>query len=183
MSQTLLAHLRQHTPDDAAEAKHQQAFLDLVQQHPAHLERTYFVPGHATASAFVVVRGPTPSVLLLFHAKLQRWLQPGGHVEPGETDLRDSAVRELLEETGLTVSREAFTLFDIDVHEIPARKADPAHLHFDARYLAVLDRAPQLDTSVEGADARWFTREQLPALDLDPGIRRMIAKCERAGLF
>jgi len=51
------------------------------------------------ATAFVVWEG---RILLHHHAKLQRWLPPGGHVELDELP-DDAAVREVLEETGVHV--------------------------------------------------------------------------------
>ena len=41
-------------------------------------------PGHLTGSAFVV-DSSAERALLLFHTKLQRWLQPGGHAD-GDTN-------------------------------------------------------------------------------------------------
>ena len=50
--------------------------------------REHYVPGHFTASAFVL--SPTRDMLLLvFHGKLHRWLQPGGHID-GSIKLRPS---------------------------------------------------------------------------------------------
>src|ERR1700753_3809 len=58
-------------------------------------------PLHVTASA-LVVHPPTRRVLLRWHARQQAWLQVGGHAAPGETRPLDIALREGLEETGLT---------------------------------------------------------------------------------
>src|SRR5215469_10879597 len=58
-------------------------------------------PLHFTASA-LVVHPPTRQVLLRWHVRLGRWLQVGGHADPGESDPLAVALREASEETGLT---------------------------------------------------------------------------------
>ena len=77
------------------------------------------------------------STVLLHHKKLNRWLQPGGHAD-GNGNLFEVALDEASEETGLSLS--IFTpvtslIFDIDVHKIPKRGAEPAHMHYDIRYI------------------------------------------------
>jgi len=52
-----------------------------------------------TVATFVVYQG---RVLLLWHRKLGMWLPPGGHIEPNELP-DEAAVREVREETGITV--------------------------------------------------------------------------------
>lgn len=149
-------------------------FLSLLEK-PNPADRHDYSPGHLTASA--VVLSPANDLLLIHHPKLHRWLQPGGHIEPGEFDLRQSARRELLEETGLELPAESFTLFDLDIHEIPVVPGKhPAHLHYDLRYLAHSPTATLPETAQDACDARWFSRPQLSSLDLDPGIQRMIQK-------
>ena len=54
---------------------------------------------HVTGSALVV--GPR-GVVLLKHKRLGFWLQPGGHIDPGESPWA-AALREAREETGLEV--------------------------------------------------------------------------------
>ena len=89
--------------------------------------------GHITGSAWVVdIAGNR--VLLADHAKLGRWLQPGGHSD-GDPDTLAVALREAREESGLDVRALDDAIFDIDVHRIPARGDEPAHLHFDVRFL------------------------------------------------
>ena len=83
-------------------------------------------------------------VLLLHHRKLDRWLQPGGHADTGETAGEQVALREALEETGirgLSLHPGAPRPLDVDVHEIPARAGEPAHDHLDLRYLVVAPAA------------------------------------------
>jgi 8-oxo-dGTP pyrophosphatase MutT (NUDIX family) len=101
------------------------------------VSRGTFVPGHMTASA--VVLDPAGRMLHVRHNVFNRWLQPGGHLEPGDTTLLGAARREVEEETGipaalLTLADEVPC--DIGVHAIAANpaRAEDAHHHFDVRY-------------------------------------------------
>lgn len=95
------------------------------------------LPAHITASGVVLREN---SMLVVKHRKLNKWLQPGGHVELGEHPIQ-AALREVSEETGLTSAvhhwhyQHPFPI-DIDVHDIPENdeKHEPAHLHIDFRY-------------------------------------------------
>jgi hypothetical protein len=70
----------------------------------------------------------------------------------------------------------------VDVHAIPARGAAPAHRHFDVRCLGTVPGLPP--PSAAGVlDARWFARAETEALDLDPGVRRMLRKAAERGLL
>ena len=77
--------------------------------------------GHVTASGLVI---DNDRILLIFHPYLKKWLQPGGHIETGETSVQ-AALQETEEETGLRVelndwhSKHRCPL-DIDIHHIPA---------------------------------------------------------------
>jgi 8-oxo-dGTP pyrophosphatase MutT (NUDIX family) len=171
--------LSNHSPADDREADSLTRIKELVKTASAPFSRDHFVPGHLTASAIVV--DPIQSkTLLIFHGKLHRWLQPGGHFEPGENDPSVAATREVFEETGLAT--EAFIadtlhgstwLLDVDVHSIPARKTEPEHCHFDLRMLRVATGIPK---AAEVADARWFGAEECANLALDPGLVRALKK-------
>ena len=99
--------------------------------------------GHITTSAFIIDTART-EILLLKHKSLNRWLQPGGHVEPDDTLLL-SALREANEETGIPkielrnipVFQNSEVPFDIDSHYITAnpKKQEDGHYHHDLRYL------------------------------------------------
>ena len=121
----------------------QKPIAEFVRRFSDHetIDRKNFV-GHLTASALVVNR-ERAEVLLIKHKFLARWLQPGGHHEPGQS-LWASAVREAMEETGVTALSEhphfgtALPL-DIDSHAIPANrsKGEGAHWHHDYAYLMI----------------------------------------------
>lgn len=142
--------------------------------------RSHFVPGHFTASSFVLA--PDDALLLIYHSKLERWLQPGGHVDPTDIDLEAAARRELREEAGL-VDVELLTPapFDLDVHTIPARKSEPEHAHFDVRFLF---RAPSRDIQAgsDALDARWVPLHAVREVESDASVMRAVRKLRRLTL-
>jgi 8-oxo-dGTP pyrophosphatase MutT (NUDIX family) len=174
---TLAERLRRHVPHDPRESADLAVILAFVARHPDPFDRR--IPeGHLTGSALVLA-APGDRVLLLFHRKLGRWLQPGGHAEPGETTGEAVALREAAEETGilgLALHPAAPRPLDVDVHDIPARGAEPAHQHLDLRYLVLAPTlAPLARSMAEARALRWFAWCELAGLDLDPGLRRALA--------
>ncbi len=139
--------------------------LDLLDAPGDPFRRDRFDPGHFTASAFVLA--PDGNALLeVHHVKLGRWLQPGGHVEPGDESLAAAARREVLEETGLgdlAPEPGAPEPFDLDIHPIPAHRAEPAHLHFDVRFL-FRSGSVEARAGPEARAIRWTPLDQVPAL-------------------
>jgi 8-oxo-dGTP pyrophosphatase MutT (NUDIX family) len=140
-------------PGDRAR-RSRDATLRLLETVRQPFSRTTFDPGHVTASGIVLSPAGDRS-LLVFHARLGRWLQPGGHVEPQDRDLAETARREVLEETGIRLDeRVAPALVGIDVHEIPAARGEPLHLHHDLafRLLATDPDQPVARLADWGAD-------------------------------
>jgi 8-oxo-dGTP pyrophosphatase MutT (NUDIX family) len=174
----LSALLTQLTPHDADEAEHRTRMLALCQAPGDAFERDHFVPGHFTASAFIVSPAQD-ALLLIFHAKLARWLQPGGHIEPQDGNVLAAARREAEEEVGLSqLELLEPAPFDLDIHAIPALRGDPAHAHFDVRFLF---RAPSLvvRAASDAKAARWVP---LDAIDLelsDRSVMRAVEKLRR----
>ncbi|HET7038322.1 MAG TPA: NUDIX domain-containing protein [Gemmatimonadales bacterium] len=167
----LIALVEGFVPDDDPRAREARGgTLDLLRTAARPLDRRSFAPGHVTASG-LVLSPEGGRVLLVFHRRLGRWLQPGGHVEPLDTDIIGAARREVREETSVelddTVSPE---LVGIDVHSIPASAGEPAHLHHDLvfRFVARSDRL----AGGEAAPAAWCPVERLEEYDTDPPLRR-----------
>jgi 8-oxo-dGTP pyrophosphatase MutT (NUDIX family) len=119
-----------------------------------------------TVAVFVVCAG---KVLLHFHAKLGRWLPPGGHIEPDELP-DDAAVREVLEETGVAATLVGDRAIDVDAPGQPVQLcrptgvqlADirPGHQHIDLVYLATGAPADPRD------GVGWFGPDEWNALGL-----------------
>ncbi|HEV7501492.1 MAG TPA: NUDIX hydrolase, partial [Vicinamibacteria bacterium] len=171
---------RAHRPEDEAEARDVARILEFIGRQADPFDRR-IAEGHLTGSAFVVDADGL-RVLLLHHRKLDRWLQPGGHAEPGDTSGESVALREVLEETGLVsvhLHPRAPRPLDVDVHEIPSRPGEPAHAHLDLRYLVVAGDDPLQRAQDEAADLRWFRWDEIEPLGLDAGLRRGLAKARR----
>lgn len=127
--------------------------------------------GHLTASAWIV-SPDFREALLLFHPKLCRWLQPGGHVEEGE-ELHVAAAREAQEESGLEVLLHSPQIFDVDIHEVPARGNIAAHLHYDVRFLFKADRLAPQPGPGESQQIEWFLLNQIATLGVDESVLRL----------
>jgi 8-oxo-dGTP pyrophosphatase MutT (NUDIX family) len=143
-------------------------------EHPEAFLRTH-LPGHITGSAFIVDRELTHT-LLVHHAKLNRWLQPGGHAD-GETDIANVARREANEETGVTgLDLLSLSVFDLDIHPIPSRSDFPAHDHYDVRYLFQASKDEPVIVSEESHDVRWVRLAELERFNREPSLLRLREK-------
>lgn len=154
--------------------------LDLLASAIDPFSREHYAPGHFTASAFVCSRDGS-GILLIHHAKLGRWLQPGGHVEPTDSDLLAAARREVAEETSLTeLELRTPGIFDLDVHEIPARGASPRHEHFDVRF-AFVSKTLEHQAASDALAARWVRWADVPALESDASVMRAVTQLQDLG--
>jgi len=171
-----LALLRQYATTAAGrdQADVVAATVEFIDAHPDCLRRTC-EPGHLTGSAWIVSRDRR-RVLLTHHRKLDRWLQLGGHAD-GDPDLLAVALREAAEESGLSgVVAVEPDLFDLDRHWIPARAADPAHWHYDFRFLLEADASAPLTISAESKDLAWVELGAVAALSPEASMARMVGK-------
>lgn len=177
---SLLAQLEQHQTTYVEEADFRQQVIDFLCRNDAFWQRTT-LEGHITGSAWVLSPDGS-SALLIHHKKLDRWMQPGGHVDETDDTVADTALRELREETGLKDARLLQpNLFDVDVHEIPARGHEPTHLHLDLRYLF---QAGSMELSADFSEVnniRWMPLASLLAEGTEQPIRRMALKTVEGG--
>ena len=165
-------------PDERA-ARSLARTLALLAGSPAPFSRRSFDPGHITASG-VVLSADGRGVLLIFHRRLKRWLQPGGHVEPEDTDLAAAAEREVLEETGVALDAALpRVVVGVDVHQIPPREPDePPHLHHDIvfRFRALPGATPAPE---HGRDVVWCPVHDLDRYDADESLKQSVARAVR----
>ena len=151
------------------------AFLD---EHVDAFERSLQV-GHFTASAWLVSRDGSQA-LLMHHAKLNLWVQLGGHAD-GDTDLLAVAIKEAQEESGIErIAPMSLEIFDIDIHAIPANSKEPAHEHFDVRFLLQVTSDEQFVQNRESKELRWIGKDanQLPT-DQGSVVRMFEKLCNR----
>ncbi|MCC6394558.1 MAG: NUDIX hydrolase [Bryobacterales bacterium] len=146
----------------------------FVEEYEECFERSLAV-GHVTGSAWILDLERT-HVLLTHHGKLDKWLQLGGHAD-GDADVLRVAIREAEEESGLDrvypVSR---SIFDVDIHLIPARKSEAEHYHYDMRFLLEADRGSPLRISSESKDLAWVPLAQVEGLTREESMLRMVRK-------
>jgi len=172
----LLELLKAYRPIDADDAACHARFAAFVAAQPRCFERALEV-GHVTGSAWIVDH-PGARVLLTHHAKLDIWVQPGGHCD-GDADVAAVALKEAIEETGLRdLERVDEAIFDLDIHTIPARGATPQHEHFDVRF-AFRVRAGGGEAFVvtdESHDLAWVRLDELERYTRERSMLRMRAK-------
>jgi 8-oxo-dGTP pyrophosphatase MutT (NUDIX family) len=162
--------LLEREPADAKEDADRRAMLAFLDGLPAPFSRDQ-QGAHFTASA-LVVDPDLAHTALVHHRKLGLWVQPGGHMDPGDATVADAALREVLEETGLRGALAHEHAQHLDIHEIPDRPDMPAHLHLDIRFLVIA--AGRLVASEESNAVRWCTFEEAARLG-DTSLRRLVA--------
>jgi 8-oxo-dGTP pyrophosphatase MutT (NUDIX family) len=163
-----------HLDGDEQQRATRGRILGFIDEHPDALHRSC-IEGHLTGSALVVEDG-TRRILMLFHRKLQRWLQPGGHAD-GDANLAAVALREATEETGIEGLLVDPDPIDLDIHRVEPPGETP-HDHLDVRYLVVAPEGARVDGNHESEALRWVHLDDLAALGVDPGTLRLA----RAGL-
>ncbi len=153
-------------PVDARERQAVGRFLQLMDG----LDRPFSESAdrvHVTGSAIVVTEDRR-RVLLHLHKRMNKWLQPGGHIDEDELPWAAS-LREVVEETGLPAVLVAGPdggpqLVHVDVHAGPRK-----HTHLDLRYLVEAPAVAPAPPAGESQEVQWFQWHQAIAMS-EPGL-------------
>ena len=157
----------QPTGPTAATAREQT--LALLDAGPMAMSRSHR-PGHVTASALVLTADGEQALLCL-HRKFSKWVQLGGHCEPGDTTLAAAALREATEESGIAGLRIDPEPIDIDIHPVACQGGS---LHYDVRFTVVAPAGAVEQLSDEALALGWFPLDELPA-PLAGGTEQLVA--------
>lgn len=165
--------LAAHEPVDAREAASLAVLLESLGGLPRPFDE-HAHPTHVTASGIVL--GPR-GLLLHRHKRMRIWMQPGGHVDPGEPP-GEAAVREVAEETGVMGRHpcDGALLLHVDAHDVSA-----AHRHLDVRYLLWAGAQDPAPPAGESQEVAWCSPERARAI-ADPGLRGALTALARKGI-
>lgn len=130
--------------------------------------------GHLCGSSWIIDKKRNKT-LLIKHPKLNKWMQPGGHIESNETPY-ETAIREMEEEANIKESDIKNTkeiLIDAGIHEFK-HSSKPEHVHYDLRYCFDVDSNKVKIKSENNVEIKWFDFKDVPSIDEDGTLTRMV---------
>lgn len=171
---SLLHLLKEYHPVAQEEIKCKDRMIEFIKKNPNCFDRS-LKEGHITGSAWLLSKDGS-KVLLMHHAKMNRWLQLGGHCD-GECDVLEVAVKEAQEESGIiNIVPVSTKIFDIDIHLIPERVDEPAHYHYDVRFLLQVNSDEPVVQNRESKELRWIDKDPNSLPTDNPSVVRMFNK-------
>ena len=124
-------------------------------------------------SASVAIRDARGCVLLARHSEGDRWVLPGGAIEPGETPA-DAAVREAWEETGCLVRlTRLIGVFGGPHYVVQYRNGDRAS-YVSSVFEATIDGGQLRPDGVELRELRFVTVSDAALLPLAPWVPEVL---------
>ena len=165
-------------------------FCDLAK----HIFKQQQLSTHHFTVSTLVLSPDRRACLLCFHKKCLQWIPLGGHLEMTDVSIYGGALREAVEESGLlssqlqplgwcagkplshhTQSAPDSYLVDLDIHSIQAWQQDPAHYHYDLRFVLVANSL-EICPAVELEKLQWFGLEEALIVSGEPSTQRLINK-------
>ena len=135
---------------------------------------------HFTSSAFVFNKNHT-KVLMTYHKIYNSWGWVGGHSD-GDNDLLYVAMKEAMEETGITkvkpIYDDIFTLEIINVNGHEKRgKYVASHAHLNVTYLLEADENEEIHIKEdENSGVAWVPIDEVIGKSTEPWVRERIYK-------
>ncbi|WP_020575842.1 NUDIX domain-containing protein [Actinopolymorpha alba] len=154
-------------PNDHQEALRRH-YLEYLAQNADGVWRSCR-PSHLTAG-MIILDHDGRHTLLVLHGRINLWVQPGGHCEPGDRSLMEVAEREAREETGLAELVLDAKPIALSRHRSPCG----AETHLDVQYLGTSPAGAAPVVSDESHDVRWFPVSALPG-ELASGVAESVA--------
>ena len=166
--------LHEYHPCASEEIKAKDTMIAFIEAHDDCFERSLAI-GHITASAWLVNKEQTHA-LLMHHTKLDRWFQLGGHCD-GDPNVLGVAIKEAQEESGIQhIAPLSDTIFDIDIHLIPANSKEKEHYHYDVRFLLQVTSDEDVVQNGESKELRWIGKNKNELPTDEPSVIRMFDK-------
>ena len=183
---SLREEILKYIPTCEQEEYDKQVMLDFLDNNPDHLLRDNLI-AHFTASIWTVNKERTKT-LMAYHNIYDSWAWLGGHAD-GEEDLKEVALRELQEETGVVharlVSEDILSLETLTVNgHIKKGRYVPSHLHLNVTYLAEADENEELVVNEDENQAvKWFTFEEALKASKEPWMveriyKKLVERCK-----
>ena len=140
-----------------------------------------------TASCYIF---DDEKIILVFHKKFNKWMPPGGHLEPNETP-QEAAIRESFEETGLEIelcsntdehfssenAQELTRPYMCLLENIAEYKSTPFHQHIDFIFIGQPIGGALVCNKAESDEVRAFSESEVDAIDaslLFPEVRKTV---------
>ena len=172
--QLVIQMLEAYHPLTQKEQSFKKEMLAFVTKYDNCFERSLEI-GHITASAWLLNKNHTHA-LLMHHSKLDKWFQLGGHCD-GNPNVLDVAIKESQEESGIIGIEPLFSsIFDIDIHLIPANKKEKEHYHYDIRFLLHVTSDEHIIQNNESKELRWIGKNQTDLPTNTESVLRMFNK-------
>ncbi|KIE04511.1 NUDIX hydrolase [Candidatus Jidaibacter acanthamoeba] len=153
----ILELLNDYTSHHIEEVEYKNQIISFIKQNSDCFDRSNKA-GHLTASAWLLNRSGDKA-LLMHHAKLNSWVQPGGHCD-NDPDIISVALKEAKEESGINgIELVSHTIFDIDIHYIPAFHTESSHNHYDIRFLLQVKSNEEVKINHESKELRWVSKD------------------------
>lgn len=178
----LIDEIRNYNPFNEQEEQDKKVALDYITTFPNILTRENEF-AHMTASSWIVNKDRT-KVLMIYHNIYESWAWTGGHAD-GEENMRDVAIREAMEETGIKnvkpILEDIFSLELLCVNgHVKRGKYVSSHIHINVTYLLEADESETLAIKAdENSGVRWVAIDDAVQISNEENMREIYTKLNK----